>query len=87
MASSMFITKQGVKENGANLASLTANKSLYTALGLVNGKYVLEGFASRFPRAKVGMTSLRFQKLSDLNLQTLEEIIDATAKADNMSEE
>jgi hypothetical protein len=33
------------------------------------------------------MTSLRFQKLSDLNLQTLEEIIDATAKADNMSEE
>jgi hypothetical protein len=55
--------------------------------GLVNGKYVLEGFASRFPRAKVGMTSLRFQKLSDLNLQTLEEIIDATAKADNMSDE
>jgi hypothetical protein len=33
------------------------------------------------------MTSLRFQKLSDLNLQTLEEIIDATAKADGLSEE
>jgi hypothetical protein len=55
--------------------------------GFVNGKYVLEGFASQFPRAKVGMTSLRFQKLSDLNLQTLEEIIDATANADGMSEE
>jgi hypothetical protein len=33
------------------------------------------------------MTSLRFQKLSDLNLQTLEEIIDATAKAGGLSEE
>jgi hypothetical protein len=30
------------------------------------------------------MTSLRFQKLSVLILQTLEEIIDATAKADGI---
>jgi hypothetical protein len=34
-----------------------------------------------------GMTSRRFQKLSDSNLQNLEEIIDATAKADGVSEE
>jgi hypothetical protein len=50
--------------------------------GFVNGKYILERFGSLFPRATVGMTSLRFEKLSYLNLQTLEEIIDATANAD-----
>ncbi len=37
-----------------------------------------------FPSAKAGMTSLRFQKLSVLDLQTLAEIIDVTAKADGI---
>jgi hypothetical protein len=52
--------------------------------GLVDGKYVLERFANRLPKAKVGMTSLRFQKLSDLNLDTLEKLIHATAIAADM---
>jgi hypothetical protein len=55
--------------------------------GQVNGKHVLEEFVCRLPKAKVGMTSFRFQKLGDLNLQTLEDIIQTTATADDTTSE
>ena len=32
-------------------------------------RYVLERFVDKFPKAKVGMTSLRFQKLADLDFE------------------
>ena len=49
--------------------------------GIVNGKHVLEQFEGAIPKAKLGLTSLRFQRLADLNLKTLEEIIRCTATA------
>jgi hypothetical protein len=50
--------------------------------GLVNNKYVIGHFADHFPRAKAGITSLRFSRLSDLNMRSLESLIHATAGAD-----
>jgi hypothetical protein len=37
MARTMFSSKQGIKDNGATLASPTANKSYYAALVLSTG--------------------------------------------------
>lgn len=50
-------------------------------------QYVLEDFVDKFPKAKVGMTSLRFQRLADLDLRTLKEVIRATAaSADGLTD-
>ena len=50
--------------------------------GRVNGKWVLTDVASRFPKAKVNLTSMRFQKVSDLDEKALEEVIRKTAGAE-----
>jgi uncharacterized protein YdhG (YjbR/CyaY superfamily) len=54
--------------------------------GMVDGKNVLEGFAGRMKKATTGMASLRFQKLEDLDPQVLEELIIATAGAEDLHE-
>ena len=51
--------------------------------GMINGRNVLDGFAPRLKKAKVGMNSLRFHKLDDLNRETLRELIDITAKSED----
>lgn len=50
--------------------------------GLVNNKYVIGHFSDRFPRAKAGITSLRFTRVSDLDPIALENLIRVTAAAE-----
>jgi hypothetical protein len=79
--------KTGRQEEWCKLGISYGKQVTLHCSGFVNGKYILEEFSGRLPRATLGMTSLRFQKLGDLNLQILEEIIDATAKADGIVSE
>jgi hypothetical protein len=58
--------------------------SLYCC-GLADGKHVLDRFADRFRKAKVGLSCLRFQRLGDLDHRTLEELLAATAAAETMA--
>ena len=50
--------------------------------GLVGEKHVISRFAHRFPKAKAGISCLRFNRLSDLDPTALEELIRTTADAD-----
>ena len=50
--------------------------------GRINGELVLKNVAALFPKAKVGLTSMRFQKVSDLDEKALEETIRKTADAE-----
>ena len=65
-----------------------ANNKSYISLyccASIDGGYVAEGFRKRLPKADIGKSCVRFKRLSDLDLEVLEELVRATAKADLMT--
>ncbi len=61
------------------LASQKNYISIY-ACGVVDGKYVAEGYKEKLPKANIGKSCIRFKKVSDIDLKVLAEILKITAK-------
>ncbi len=60
-----------------------ANQKNYVSMyvcALENGKYLAEKYAKELGKVSVGKSCIRFKQISDLNLDTLKNIIRAAAK-------
>lgn len=62
------------------LASQKNYMSLYVC-AIVNGEYLAEKYKNDLGKVSVGKSCIRFKKLEDLNLKTLEKIITQAAKS------
>ncbi len=61
------------------LASQKNYMSLYVC-GLEDGEYIVEKYKDELGKVSVGKSCIRFKKLEDLNLKTLEKVIALAAK-------
>jgi len=66
-----------------------ANQKSYVSVyvcAVDNGQYVAEKFKHKLGKVSVGKSCIRFKKLEDVNLKTLEEVIRRAAKTPGLVE-
>ena len=66
------------------LASRKRYISLY-ACAAVDGEYVAEEYRNRLPKADIGKSCVRFKRLEDLDLDTLQDLLRRTAAGPYLS--
>jgi len=66
------------------LASQKHYMSIYVC-AVQNGRYVAESHKDKLGKVSVGKSCIRFRKLEDLNLKTLEKVIEIAAKTPGLA--
>ena len=70
------------REGDSHLISLASNKQYISVyVNCVEGAaYIAEGYRERLPKASIGKSCVRFRRTSDIDLQTLSELVSQAAR-------